>query len=257
MKSLLLCTFNITIHIFIMTVVFCMADDENIWAVQSDEKNRNEKRIDEKYIYEAIPVVKRSVEEKEIIRMEIVSTGNGFSLTSETIGKNRLEVIRILTDKYGNFVSGTKETLRQSAEQTHREVIRRYDEKIYVESISKAGEKIKGYKIPDSMRMAVDMSLLVLLRSFPFNTNEPWEVYMVDFSQNHISVTIKQAGEEHVIVPAGGFECYRIEVTINLPVVKPMIIFWLAKKDPHFLVKHSGMKGPFTLPSITTLVSIE
>ena len=108
MKSLLLCTFNITIHIFIMTVVFCMADDENIWAVQSDEKNRNEKRIDEKYIYEAIPVVKRSVEEKEIIRMEIVSTGNGFSLTSETIGKNRLEVIRILTDKYGNFVSGTK-----------------------------------------------------------------------------------------------------------------------------------------------------
>jgi len=80
---------------------------------------------------------------------------------------------------------------------------------------------------------------------------------MIDLSQHYVSVTIRQTGEEHVIVPAGEFECYRIEVIVNLSVFKPSIIFWITKNDPHFLVKHSGMRGPFTLHYVTTLVSIE
>lgn len=247
MKPLLLHISYILILIFIVTAVVVRADDEKIRAIQSDEK----------YMYEAIPEGKKSVRQKEIILMEIIRTDKGFSLTSKTISKNYLEIIRIFTNKDGKFISGTRKIKRQSGKHTRRARIWRYADKVYVEPHSTGGEKIKEYTIPESMPLAVDISLLVLLRSFPFNTNEHWEVYMIDFSQHYVSVTIRQTGEEHVIVPAGEFECYRIEVIVNLSVFKPSIIFWITKNDPHFLVKHSGMRGPFTLHYVTTLVSIE
>ncbi len=105
------------------------------------------------------------------------------------------------------------------------------------------------------MPFAVDGSLLVLLRSFPFSQGKEWNVFMVDFSGYAITVTIRQAGIEKVAVPAGEFECYRIEVVVDIPIFHPKVTYWLSARKPNFLVKHQGKKGPFTPSYITSLVS--
>jgi hypothetical protein len=119
------------------------------------------------------------------------------------------------------------------------------------------GRKIRKLKIPENIPLAVDASLLYLLRSFPFDTEAQWRVFMVDFSGHSIRITARHTGTEMVIVPAGDFDCYRIEVTVNLPIFQPKILIWLTKSEPHFLVKHSGKRGPFTPKYETTLKTIE
>jgi len=107
------------------------------------------------------------------------------------------------------------------------------------------------------MPFAVDGSLLVLLRSFPFNQGKEWNVFMVDFSGYAIKVAVRQAGMEKIAVPAGEFECYRIEVVVDIPIFHPKVTYWLSARKPNFLVKHQGKKGPFTPSYITSLVSWE
>jgi hypothetical protein len=119
------------------------------------------------------------------------------------------------------------------------------------------GRKIRKLKIPENIPLAVDASLLYLLRSFPFDTEAQWRIFMVDFSGHSVRITARHTRTEMVIVPAGDFDCYRIEVTVNLPIFQPKILIWLIKSEPHFLVKHSGKRGPFTPTYETTLKTIE
>jgi hypothetical protein len=58
-------------------------------------------------------------------------------------------------------------------------------------------------------------------------------------------------------VPAGEFECYRIEMVVDLPIFHPKVINWISTQKPNFLVKYQGKKGPFTPSYITSLVSWE
>jgi hypothetical protein len=101
------------------------------------------------------------------------------------------------------------------------------------------------------------MSLLYLLRSFPFNRSGQWRVFMADFSGQFITVSIRDQGMERVIVPAGTFDCYRVEVTVSFLFLKAKITYWLTTSPPHFLVKHEGRRGPFTKTYTTALVSRE
>ena len=77
---------------------------------------------------------------------------------------------------------------------------------------------------------------------------------MIDFSGTSVSVTVRQAGIENIAVPPGAFECYRIEVIVNIPLIRPKIIYWVTKDEPHFMVKHKGKRGPFTTSYATYLV---
>jgi hypothetical protein len=103
----------------------------------------------------------------------------------------------------------------------------------------------------------VDGSLLLLFRSFPFDRSVTWFLFMVDFSGASITVELRQAGVESVIVPAGTFECYRMDVVVGIPLLRPRIIYWVTKKAPHFLVKSIGKRGPFTDSYETFLLSVE
>ena len=129
------------------------------------------------------------------------------------------------------------------------------DHKIYIERSAEEEKKTKQYELPQNKQFAVDGSLLVLLRSFPFNEGKEGNVFMVDFSGYAITVTIRQAGIEKVVVPAGELECYRIEVVVNLPIFHPKVTYWISVRKPNFLVKHEGKKGPFTPSYITSLLS--
>jgi hypothetical protein len=133
----------------------------------------------------------------------------------------------------------------------------RENDTVVVERSWRGTQKRKEYILPEDKQLAVDSSLLVLLRSFPFNKNEEWKIFMIDFSQYSVKVTVRQSGTEPVTVPAGTFDCYRIEVIVNFFIFRPRITYWLSKERPHFLVKHSGKRGPFTPSYIASLVAIE
>ena len=110
---------------------------------------------------------------------------------------------------------------------------------------------------PPDKELAVDGSLLALLRFFSFNAGRARNFFMLDFSGYSITVTVHQEAIEKISVPAGEFECYRLVAVVNIPVLKPKITYWLGTQKPHFLVKHEGKRGPFTPSYSTVLVSSE
>lgn len=128
---------------------------------------------------------------------------------------------------------------------------------VYVETIVGTKKTAKKRKLPKSQKLAVDISLLYQMRSFPFGKYEEWQVFMADFSGHFITVSVRDRGVERITVPAGTFECYRMEVDVGWFFLKTKIIYWLTANSPHFLVKHEGKRGPFTKSYTTMLNSME
>ena len=184
-------------------------------------------------------------------------TDKNLFYTSKIIRPENCEEIKIKMKPNGEFISGIRKISNQSRKIMNRDENIKDGDKLYMKSYSDRKKKIKENKIPKDKLLAIDASLLVLLRSFPFNENKIWDVFMVDFSRYSVTVNIQQTGVENVVVPAGEFECYCIEVVVNFFIIHPKIKYWITKKKPHFLVKHVGKRGPFTLNYITTLVSME
>lgn len=182
----------------------------------------------------------------ETIEVAITNSNGRLLYTSYTARDKRAERKTIQTYGNGSFISATREVIEHSGKLKKEYVIWRERGKAYSKRGTSFNEPERTFDLPSDMELAVDASLLMRLRSFPFDEGKSWKVYMVDFSQIAVSATIIQTGSETVQVPAGVFECYRIEVSVELPIVRPRIIFWLAKDQPHFLVKHEGMAGPFT-----------
>ncbi len=125
-------------------------------------------------------------------------------------------------------------------------------------SVTTEGKIEEGEReVPEGVPVAADVSLLHLMRSFPFGTDAAWEVLMADFSGNFVTVSIRNAGTDSVSVPAGVFLCHRMDVAVRILIFRPTITFWLAADPPHFLVKHRGKRGPFTRTYTTELVAGE
>jgi len=115
-------------------------------------------------------------------------------------------------------------------------------------------EELKDFDLPDDKPLAVDASLLLWMRGYPFAKGAKRKVYMVDFSQHKVNVNVEQRGVEIVTVPAGTFECYHLEVVVKVVLLKARIHFWITTEEPHFLVRHEGKRGPFTGTYITELL---
>ncbi len=92
--------------------------------------------------------------------------------------------------------------------------------------------------------IAVDASLLVLLRNFSFDDPESMDVFMVDFSGRSVAVSVTLDGKEKISVPAGEFECFRMKAEVRLPVFRLKVLFWIAVEEPYFMVKHRGQARP-------------
>jgi hypothetical protein len=189
--------------------------------------------------------------------MKIITNDYGSLLIVRTNRKDNLEILKISTDQKGRFSSGTREIFLPHAVETRKDQLWHDGRTVSIARRVGNGRKIRKLKIPENIPLAVDASLLYLLRSFPFDTEAQWRIFMVDFSGHSVRITARHTRTEMVIVPAGDFDCYRIEVTVNLPIFQPKILIWLIKSEPHFLVKHSGKRGPFTPTYETTLKTIE
>lgn len=225
------------------------------WVEEDEEALASGPRI-EKYRYEAIAIGSEAVQ-KEFIEMEFKDSDRSVEYISKAISSEGIEEITIHMDSQGRFISGMRSMASHLEGRVRQERVWRADHRVYVEENAEKGKKKKEYQLSQNSVLAVDGSLLVLLRSFPFNEGKEWNIFMVDFSGYSATVTIRQAGMEKIAVPGGEFECYRVEVVVNIPILRPKIIYWISKIKPHFLVKHQGKRGPFTLSYLTSLVSFE
>lgn len=208
----------------------------------------------EKYTYEATSG-DNSPQEKESIDIEIHKNPDAITFHSKTSSPDKEEEIGIEMTARGEFITAERNTSFLSDNSVQEERIERKGDEIFL--LMKTGDKTKKkkYRLQNDKIFAVDASLLLLMRTFPFSEKMSLDIFMIDFSQKAISVTLRNTGEETVTVPAGQFECYRMEVTINLFLLKSTIAYWITKEAPHFLVKHEGKRGPFTPYYKTNLVS--
>ena len=229
----------------------CMLSGQSIGYVESSSRER------ERYRYEAVPVKSQEASRTKSIEMNIDYTDYQTIFTMKSISDKEMEYITIELDTDGNFASGARNVTYPSGKSKSEGSIWKKQKTVYTERLSGREQKTREFDLPKNKTLAVDGSLLLLLRSFPFDQNREWKLFFIDFSQHSVSGTVRQAGVETIRVKAGEFECYRMEVIIHAFVFRPKITYWITKMEPHFLVKHRGKSGPFTQTYTTQLVSIE
>jgi hypothetical protein len=220
-----------------------------------ENTNLNEGR--ETYHYQAVPAGENAESRKEFIEIELISNGKGLEYVSNVTSAKHTETINLKMDEEGRFISGLRRVLNRKNQMLSNEKIWKDEKKVYIERDSDGTRKRNQIDLPTDKPLAVDGSLLILLRSFPFNTDTQWNVMMVDFSGYSVTVKVRQSRIENIVVQAGKFECYRVEVVVDLPIIRPTLTYWLTTDRPHFLVKNIGRRGPFTSTYVTTLVSKE
>jgi hypothetical protein len=208
----------------------------------------------EKYRYEATPIGEDG--QKESIDLEITRNGLILRYGMKTVSPAGLEEIEIEMDPAGRIVSASRRFSSDQKGTTASEKIWREREKAYLKKGMEPEAAVRSFDLPPEKSFAVDGSLLILLRSFPFGSDGAWPIYMVDFSGLSVTATLRQTGFETVTVPAGTFDCYKMELKVEIPIFRPRIIYWVTQKKPHFLVKSIGRRGPFTSSYETSLLSM-
>lgn len=134
------------------------------------------------------------------------------------------------------------------------------------------GSRVRAVRknLPDPMDVWLEVppgvhdpeSFAFLLRGYPFSEQDtvaPIQVLVADPNPvftlpRTFGVLIVPQGVERITVPAGTFNCYRLEMTLAgvLGYLVPDNSFWLLQDDPHLIVKAEGagetvelMAGPF------------
>jgi len=207
----------------------------------------------ETYDYEAVPIGKES--DKEELELTLSFEEDSSEYASTIVSPKSDERISIKMNKEGQLISGTRSLLRGPGGPTE-EKIWRDGNAAYVEQTSGPDKKTKQLDIPEGKTLAVEGSLLVLLRFFPYDSATEWDLFMIDFSGRSVTATARQAGIERITVPAGQFSCYRMEVIIHASILRPTIVCWVTAEKPHFVVKNEGKRGLFSPKYITTLVDM-
>jgi hypothetical protein len=203
----------------------------------------------EQYQYEAVP--RGSEKDKEEINAVISFNDNGIVISSKKISRKAEERMLLNLTAKGELISGTRtiNSPRGSTE-TH---IWRDQQRAYIERTLHGRKETRAVKIPEGSKLAVEGSLVVLLRSFPYDSATEWNLFMIDFSGRSIRATARQTGTECITVPAGEFSCYRIEIFFGVPFFR-QVLCWFAMEEPHILVKSVGKRGPFTATYVTSLI---
>ncbi|HPL64702.1 MAG TPA: hypothetical protein PK587_13130 [Syntrophales bacterium] len=156
------------------------------------------------------------------------------------------ESVMVSTDEDGALFEGA--LLSESSGRN----VRLWEQNGYV-IIERSGKR-RARKIPEGTPAAADGSLLILFRRLLSRGTVAANVFMVDFTGVTVTAGVRVAGAERVSVPAGSFDCRRIEVSVKVPLLRPKVTFWLSEDPPHFMVRHQGKRGPFSSTYTTVLL---
>jgi hypothetical protein len=204
----------------------------------------------EKYQYEAVPIGKEA--DREEIEMALSFEADGIGFTSTSVSEKAEERIQVKMTRDGDLITGAR-SLTGSSGSVTEEKIRRDNNKVYIEQDSGEDKKTKTLDIPQGATLAVEGSLLVLLRFFPYDSATQWNLFMIDFSGKSAAATARQTGIERIEVPAGEFPCYRIEVLFHVLFLNPKVVCWVTTEKPHLVIKSVGKRGVFTPTYISSL----
>jgi hypothetical protein len=207
----------------------------------------------ERYTYLAHPRQDDSPDKREVTTAEIV--------TRETGTIYRYDIRTVERRETGWIATGPAAVFRAAWREVWEDGVLEEADTLYVEGARLVVERrtggkvrVKAIDLPADKPVAVDASALLFFRQLPLESLEKREVFMVDFSQHTVNVDVRSRGLETVVVPAGTFGCYHLEVTVKVFVFRPKIHFWVTVEPPHFLVQHRGKRGPFT-PTFTTVLT--
>lgn len=210
----------------------------------------------ERYVYRAIPLDdERGERAGETVEVELRQDNEVIQYVSRVTSITSQEVTTVTMEPGGFFLSGTKTVSDDQGKTIKKYTVARETDKVLIRRTTGSRVKLTEIELPVDTTLAVDGSLLVLLRNFPFGSDKAWTLFMVDFSGAAITVTARQAGTDMIATPAGDFECYRMEVLVNIPLLRPKLTYWISKQTPHFLVRSVGKRGPFTGSYEMTLTS--
>ncbi len=204
----------------------------------------------EQHHYEAVPVGKEN--DKEEIEVRVSFAPDGVSLASRSVSEKAEERIQIRMTGQGDLISGTRKFITQGS--VIDEKLWRDGNKVHIEQTSRKGRKTKVLDIPDGSILAVEASMFVLLRFFPYGSTAHWDLFMVDFSGHSGTATATQTALESISVHGENFPCYRLEVLFHVPIVEPRAICWVTVEEPHLVVRTIGKRGVFTPTYITSLI---
>jgi hypothetical protein len=205
----------------------------------------------ETYRYSAVAAGREN--DREDIELVFSFEEGSAEYVSTIVSPKSDERITIKMSKEGNLISGTR-SLRKGPGGPVEERIWRDGRIAYIEQASGTDRKTVRLDIPEGKTLALEGSLLVLLRFFPYGSATQWELFMIDFSGRSVAATARQAAVERITVPSGEFSCYRMEILVHTFVLKPTIVCWVTTDKPHFVVKNEGKRGIFTPKYITTLI---
>jgi hypothetical protein len=193
-------------------------------------------------------------EEKEEIALDLSFKENSIEYVSTMVSAKSDERIAIRMDGEGGLISAVR-SLRSRSKGLMEGKIWREGGRAYVEQTSGDDKKTVRLNIPEDKTLALEGSLLILLRFFPYDSDATrWNLFMVDFSGRSATATAGRTGIERISVPAGEFSCYRMEVVIHIFILRPTIVCWVTAEKPHFLVKSVGKRRIFGPKYVTALV---
>jgi len=105
----------------------------------------------------------------------------------------------------------------------------------------------KTIKIPKNIYD--EDSLFYVLRGLPFKINKKvtFNIFYAEPDEiGVVGVYAKVVSKENIIVPAGEFTCYKIEIGltgIESLFYKEKYYFWFNTQNPHYLIKYSSTEG--------------
>ncbi len=204
----------------------------------------------EKLTYEAIPD-SGGKDAKEIITTR--HDGGGGYL-SRIDSPRDVEEFKLEMAPRGEFVSALMTIYSLQGHVQRRQEIRKEAHELV---LLEGDKRTSRHKIPPGAMPVVNGSILIQLRFFPFDGGQEWKIFLMDFAGRTCQGRVRQTGRESIEVPAGVFDCYRLEVIVDLYVVHPKNTFWVAASAPHILVKYDGRRGLFSPTYETNLVSRE
>lgn len=204
----------------------------------------------EEYQYEAVPMGNEGG--KEQIGAVLSFGDNRIVLSSKMVSQKGEERILLKMTREGALISGTKNRTDNSGRRTEARLWRD-EHRVYIEQTSAERKKTTAIEIPLGSILATEGSLVVLLRSFPFESTAQWHLFMIDFSGRSSAATASQADIERIGVPAGEFTSYRVEILFGVPVLHFKVVCWVAREKPHVLVKSVGKRGLMTPTYVTSL----
>jgi hypothetical protein len=205
----------------------------------------------ERYHYEAVPIGRE--DETEQIRLALSFDVEGIGFVSTSVSEKTEEKIRVRMTREGYLLWGARSFSTNSGDLTEARIWRD-ENRVYIDQTGGDGKKTTIRDIPEASTLAVEASLFVLMRFFPYNSATRWDLFMVDFRGKSAMATARQTGAEDIVVPAGMFPCYRIEVFFHVAVLNPKAVCWVTMEQPHVVVKSIGKRGIMTPTFITSLV---